>query len=135
MAINEGEEEAADDNKKLDVIFSHINSSEILSGDHKIISFPLREGSNTHSLKIQLPSNDLVKRVMSSDKELNNFTKAKIYINYDEPYHTRKENNRLRKKKSFLLRAHQNDEIKINKGKLYHNDMIVDQFDLSNQIF
>ena len=68
-------------------------------------------------------------------KELKNFTAAKVYVNYDEPYYSRKENNRLRKKKSDLIRNHANDDIKIAKGKLYHNNMVVDQFDLSNQLF
>ena len=68
-------------------------------------------------------------------KKLKDFKAAKVYINYDEPYYTRKENNRLRKKKAILKKDNVQDDIKILKGKLYHNNLMVDQFDLSNQIF
>ena len=39
------------------------------------------------------------------------------------------------KKKANLMKDHPRDELKISKGKLYHNNVVVDQFDLSNQLF
>ena len=68
---------------------------------------------------------------------MKNLVDTKIYIKYDEPYHSRKENNRLRKKRYDLSKdeRYHNDVIKIEKGKLYHNGMVVDQFDLANQLF
>ena len=53
----------------------------------------------------------------------------------DEPYFTRKENVRLRKKRYDLAQANPTDTFKIEKGKLLHNGAIVDKFDLNNQIF
>ena len=43
-----------DDGKKVEMIFNHVNCNEKLNGEHKIINFPIREGSTTHSIKIQL---------------------------------------------------------------------------------
>ena len=51
--------------------------------------------------------------IISNAKRLKTFSAAKIYINYDEPYYSRKENNGQRKKKYELVRNHTNDEIKI----------------------
>ena len=133
LVIND--EEADDDAKKLDVIFNHMNCNEKLNGEHKVTSLPIREGATTHSVKIQLANAEDVKHVINKAKELKNFTTAKVYVNYDETYYIRKENNRLRKKRSDLKIDHVNDEIKISKGKLYHNNIVVDQFDLSNQLF
>ena len=53
----------------------------------------------------------------------------------DKPYHTRKEGNRLRKKKYDLSQTHPDDTFKIEKGKLYQNGTVIDKFDLNNQFF
>ena len=127
--------EVTDNNEKLEKIFNHIGCIDKLSENSKITPLPVREGYVNHSIKMQFKSNDDVKHIISNAKCLKTFSAAKIYINYDEPYYSRRENNRLRKKKSELIRNHTNDEIKIYKGKLYHNNMVVDQFDLSNQLF
>ena len=68
-------------------------------------------------------------------KALKSFEKSKVFINYDEPFHSRKENLRLRKKKYNLQQSHPSDELTISKGKLYHNERVVDQFDITNQLF
>ena len=134
VKINGGQE-ATDDKEKINLVFNHINCTNELKSDIKIISLPIRESSTTHSVKMQLSSSEDVKTVISSAKRLKTFKDMKVYINYDEPYHSRRENNRLRKRKSDLKRMHINDDIKISKGKLYHNEMIVDQFDISHQLF
>ena len=128
-------EEITDNDEKLKKIFTHIVCDDKLTNGCNILRLPLRDGADTHSVKLQFTSNDAVKQIMNNAKLLKNFRAAKVYINYDEPYYSRKENNRLRKKKSDLHKAYAEDVIKILKGKLYHNDMIVDQFDLSNQLF
>ena len=51
---------------------------------------------------------------------------------------TSKENRRLYDKMKKLKEDHEDDEdavIKLEKGKLYLNGVIVDEFNLSNQIF
>ena len=127
--------EITDDNGKLQEIFRHIECVDKLSNDHKIIILPGRDDATTHSLKVQFTNNEDVKHIINNAKRLKSFEAAKIFINYDEPYYSRKENYRLRKKKSDLQKDHAGDEIKISRGKLYHNNMVVDRFNLSNQIF
>ena len=102
---------------------------------HDIFHIPPQAERDTHCVKLSFEDSKVVKHILGKAKLLKNFEAAKIYINYDEPYHSRKENNRLRKKKSDLSKTFKDDVIKIEKGKLYHNNMIVDQFDLSNQLF
>ena len=126
--------EITDDDEKLVKIFDHIDCADKLS-DSKVIRLPTRNEAPTHSVKILFKSCNDVKHVINKAKQLKTFTAAKVYINYDEPFYTRRENNRLRKKKFDLLRLHTNDEVKITKGKLYHNNIQVDRFDLSNQLF
>lgn len=127
--------EVTDDQGKLEEIFRHIDCSHNMSKEHKITSFPVQDGKDTHSLKIHFSDENDVKEIMSKAKELKTFNRGKIYINFDEPYYTRKENLRIRKKKYELIDKYKDDEIKILKGKLYHNNSVVDQFNLSNQIF
>ena len=86
-------------------------------------------------IKVKFPRPEDTKHILANAKKLKTFDLGKIYINLDEPYHTRRENNRLRKKKTQLIEKHPNDDIKISKGKLYHMDSIVDSFNLSNQLF
>ena len=93
------------------------------------------DGRDTLFIKLKLKNNENAKTILSNAKRLKNFTAAKIYINKDEPFFSRKENNRLRKKKADLVTLYGNEAVKSEKGKLYHNGIMVDQFDLSNQIF
>ena len=130
-----GDAEVNDDNGKLEAIFHHIDCLEVLSSSHKVISIPMREGAKAHSVKMQFEDKSYVRTIMEKAKTLKSFEAAKIYINYDEPYYSRKEHNRLRKEKFNLLASNPEDDIKIQKGKLCHNNLVVDQFDLSNQLF
>ena len=90
---------------------------------------PVKEVDNQENMFVKLKLNnfDDVKEVLDNAKKLKDFNPAKIYINKDEPYNTRKENNRLRKKKANLVMQHgRNAGVKIEKGKLYHNNTVVD---------
>ena len=124
-----------DDEGKIGAIFDHIGCADKLMNKHKTIRIPSAPGKNTYSIKLCFEDTMTVKHILDKAKLLKEFEGARIYINYDEPYYSRRENNRLRKKKATLLGLHNGDDIKIQKGKLYHNNMMVDQFDLANQIF
>ena len=50
-------------------------------------------------------------------------------------YQTYVKNNRLQKEKAKLIEEHGSEGVKIEKGKLYHNNAVKDQFDLGNQLF
>ena len=86
-------------------------------------------------VRLKVDTMDMVSDIMNKAKHLKNYKEAKIYINRDTPYYTRKENNRLRKEKAKLIEEHGSEGVKIEKGKLYHNNAIKDQFDLGNQLF
>ena len=75
------------------------------------------------------------KKIIDKAKNLKRLDTAKIFINLDKPYHTRKEDHRLRKKKFNLIQKYPDDDIKLVKGKLFHNGSVVDKFDLNNQLF
>ena len=61
-----------------------------------------------------------------------------VYLKHDEPPMTHKENTRLYKEFKTLRELHKNDDttkIILSKGKLYKNDEVVDEFNLTNQNF
>ena len=106
--------------------------------NYDIIRIPSAPGKNTHSVKLCFEYTMTVKHILDKAKSLKEFEAARIYINYDEPFYSRRENNSLRKKKSTLFGLHNGDDIKIQKGNNNNNNnntMVVDQFDLANQIF
>ena len=58
-----------------------------------------------------------------------------LFIRWDEPRYTRLENSRLRTRRYYLSRQFPDDDIKIKKGILYHNNTRCDKFDLMNNTF
>ena len=100
----------------------NICCTDQLEDDYHTINTPPAPGKNSYSIKLCLTKNKTVKHILDNAKSLKDFKAAAIYINYDEPYYTRRENNRLRKKKYTLTNLHTDDVIKIQKGKLYHNN-------------
>ena len=81
--------EADNDDKKLEAIITHVNCVDKLAAEHKTTTIPACQGSDTHLVKIQFQRNEDVKYIINSTKELKNFTAAKVYINYHEPYYSR----------------------------------------------
>ena len=122
--------ELTDDKEKIRGIFNYINCPEISDYKYDITSLPSYQNKNTHSVKLKFGENNDVKKIIEQAKLLKNLGDTKIYIKYDEPYHSRKENNRLRKKRYDLSKdeRYHNDVIKIEKGKLYYNGMVVKLF-------
>lgn len=59
----------------------------------------------------------------------------RVYINYDYPPYTSKENARLRHKLKELKVTNPTHNYKIQNGKLLDNDTIIDHFDIQNQVF
>ena len=133
LVVNGREYES--DTAKLEAIFGHMDCANLLLVEHKVLNMPVRDGSTTHTLKVQFDDKNNAKTLIEKAKGLKTFDAAKIFINYDEPFISRKEHNRLRKKKYDLTQDNPDDNIKISKGKLLHNNTVVDRFDLSNQLF
>ena len=58
-----------------------------------------------------------------------------VYIKNDETKLSRKENYRLRQKRRTLKTQHTNTDIKIEKGKIIQDGLVVDKYDITNQLF
>ena len=127
--------DVSDDKEKFELVCRHIQCPESISENHKIVSLPPPDGKPAHMFKVEFDDASVVKTIISNANKLKSFKLGDVYLNYDEPFHTRKENNRLRKEKAIQSKKHPNDTFKISKGKLYQNDIVIDKFNLSNQIF
>lgn len=110
-----------------------INSMLSQIGHQGCLNQPFRlgksNGSRPRPVKITVTSkNEKIKIVKDAFKKF-----PGRYFNYDEPFLTRKENNRLRKKYKELNNA-EPDKYKLAKGLIKDNSgAIIDRFDLKNQ--
>ena len=111
----------------------YIDCADKLVDNYDIIRIPSAPDKNIHSVKLCFEDTMTIKHILDKARLLKEFEAARIYINYVGPYYSRRENNRLiiNLNKSTLLGLHKGDDIKIQKGKLYHNNMVVDQFDIA----
>jgi len=91
--------------------------------------------SHSRPVKVVLASNEISSKVKKNAKLLREHDKFKgVYVNPDLPPATSKENARLRNLAKEIRRANPADTVYIRKGKLIHNDNIVDSFNILNQI-
>ena len=103
---------------------------------YKITVFPSAEGRNTRICKVIFDDYDTKMAISNNTSKLRNIEDIKrLFIRWDEPRYTRLENSRLRTRRYNLSREFPDDDIKIKKGILYHNNTQCEKFDLMNQIF
>ena len=120
----------------------HIEQT-IAEEDFKVMhSFPIfttSVGERKHSIKLSFQSKEKKDIIMEKKTSLNSLDELhplrKVYIKNDQPPLTNKENNRLRVKARNIRTTNPDDTVKIDKGKLYQNDVVVDEFNLANQLF
>ena len=106
--------------------------------DYELRTFEISDERTTHAAKMIFKDIETKTRLMSQAKKLkDNEHFSNVYVRNDETKLARKENYRLWQKARELRsdEANVNAVIKIEKGKLIHNDIIVDQYNISNQIF
>ena len=111
--------------------------------DYKIIkAFDPRDGLPRHSCLISFKNVDSRKKILDNSKKLNGLPEAsalkKVYVKSEQSPLTRKENSRLYGEFKKLQETHKNDAtktVKLERGKLYLNDDVVDEFSLTNQLF
>ena len=107
--------------------------------DFTMYDIPAPENRDTQFLKFAVKDMNLKKSIMEKKMSLKALPEGHplkfVFIKNDEPVMTRKENERLRYRMRCIRREYPNDQVKIEKGKLYHNNNIVDTFNLDNQIF
>ena len=132
-----------DDNDK---IVHHILSfvePDISDGDYRVIKhFEPREGYLRHSSILGFTNANAKKNILQNSKKLNGLSEEnvlrKVFIKSEQTPLTRKENSRIYGEFKKLKDTHEADEsqkVKLEKGKLYLNDEVVDEFSLLNQLF
>ena len=134
--------ETEDADKKALCILQSVNG-DIENNDFKVLHsfsvFTNTKGKKCHSIKVCFHNKEKKDSIMEKKVSLNSLEDdhplKTVYIKNDQPPLTNKENNRLRDKARTIKNNNPNDTIKIDKGKLYHNNNVVDSFNLANQIF
>lgn len=104
---------------------------------HRIFRLGQSIEGKIRPIKIKLKSTEMVRTLITKSREMPDPVDGslRIYMNYDQPLLTRKENNRLRLRKKEITEQNPGSMVKISKGKLMMGDTQVDVFDLKNQIF
>ena len=104
--------------------------------------FAPKEGFDRHSRLIQFDDMKVKGDLLKNTKKLKDLgeehTLKKVYIKNDQTPLTRKENSRLYGEFKKLIETHngdRNNRVRLDKGKLYLNNNVVDEFNLANQIF
>ena len=96
-----------------------------------------------YSARLSFNDSDSRKTILKNAKLLGNCEEndsiRKVFVRCEDPPLTRKENRRLsdklKKLKAELEPGDEETKIKLSKGKLYRNQTVIDEFNLSNQIF
>ena len=145
--VNLNDEDTAnmtsDNNRIINNIVSFL-LPDISSDDYKInIAFEPKTGFERHSAIISFTDNSKKAELLTKTKELKTRTDPqswlrKVYMRSEQPPLTSKENSRLFAEMKKLREQYEGDEtanIKLEKGKLTFNGTVVDEFNLTNQIF
>ena len=117
---------------------------EVSVDTYRIVKvFDPAEGKTRYSAKIVFNDYNSKMEIVKNCKNLATLDERhplrKIYVRFDDPPLTRKENKRLADKRYQLTReaveSGSGDVYKLEKGKLMKNNVQIDEFNLSNQIF
>jgi hypothetical protein len=124
--------------EKLGAIMKEIQVT-LNDDDYTLHDIPVSQERETQIIKITVKDMDMKKKIMDNKNKVNDLRDEHpwkyVYMKNDEPLMTRKENDRIRYRKRCLKREYPHDEFKIEKGKLYHGGVVVDSFNLDNQLF
>ena len=131
-----------DNTKIVQHILSYI-APTTAANDYKVIKvFEPRDGLPRHSCLLGFTNTVARKSILDNSKELNKLGEdnvlKKVYVKSEQTPLTRKENSRLYGEFKKLQETHKDDEnmkVVLQKGKLYLNDEVVDEYSLSNQLF
>ena len=135
--------EISDKKEIIQKAFTIVNQ-QISTQSYKVVKvFDPAQGKTRYSAKIVFDDYNSKMGIVKNCKKLANLNEEnplrKIYVRFDDPPLTRKENKRLSDKRYQLAREAEEtgsgDVYKLEKGKLLKNDAQIDEFNLSNQIF
>ena len=121
--------------EKVTALLHHIKAP-VDQQQYTMHEFEGNSENTTIAVKLTFTDIETKKKVLGNAKLLKNSKEFPgVYIRNDETKISRKENFRLRDKARNLKSQHSESEVKIVKGKLLHDGVEVDKFDISNQIF
>lgn len=132
--------EITDNNEIIQILLSSLVPS--ITKDKYIVlkSFNPREGYVVHSSLVAFTEFSTKEMLMAKCKMLKYLDEEHafrtVFIKSEQPPMTDKENNRLYSEFKKLCDLHKGDNgmvIKLIKGKLYKNDVVIDEFNLTNQ--
>ena len=132
----------SDNDKIVQHILSYVAPTTV-SDDYKFVKvFEPRESLPRHSCLLSFTNTVARKSILDNSKNLNKLAEdhalKKVYIKSEQTPLTRKENSRLYGELKNLQETHRDDanmKVVLEKGKLYLNAEVVDEFSLSNQLF
>ena len=135
--------EITDKKKIVQKVFTFVNQ-QIAVEKYKVVKvFNPTDGKTRYSAKIVFDDFHSKMEIIKNCKKLATLAEEdplrKVRVCFDDPPLTRKENSRLADKRYQLTREAEDtgsgDVYKLEKGKLLKNDVQIDEFNLSNQIF
>ena len=108
-----------------------------------LVNFEPKEGYSNHSAKIRAKNISTKTEIFKGTAKLKALGEThpfkRVYLKYDNPPLTRKENDRLHQKMRTLRAdedpANPENTYNIKSGKLHKNGTVIDEFNLSNQLF
>ena len=88
-------------------------------------------------MKIKLRNEEDKRKLVTESRKLTRTTPDlhEIFVNFDESPLTRRENARLRTSRKDLKKANPDKEVTIRGRKVYLGNVVVDEFDILNQVF
>ena len=121
--------------EKIALILSEIDEN-ICSNMYSMHAFPAAENRETHVCRVTFDNVNIKMAVINNAKKLKSKPGfERIYVKWDEPKLTRKENLRLWKKMKEIKTNHPDDSVELKHGIIRHNNVECDKFSLMNQIF
>ena len=137
------EEEITDQKVIVEAVFTLVNN-KVTNDKYEVVKVfePVENGSR-YSAKVVFDDFKSKMEIIKNCKKLNQLPEEnplrKVRVRFDDPPLTRKENKRLSDECYRLKREAEEtgsgDVYKLSKGKLLKNDVQIDEFNLSNQIF
>ena len=135
-----GEDDVTNKSVILEHLITYINS-EMTSDNYKVIKiFEPTEGRTKYSAKVAFNDYATKMSLINNCKKLGTLNDddplKKVRVRFDDPPLTRQENRRLSSKLYQLRQANTDESIlKLEKGKLLKDGVVIDEFNLINQVF
>ena len=142
QTIDSDDEVLEDSSKVLQHVLTAVHPT-VTPDDYVIVKdFDIAPGNTRHSMLIRFNEKANKDTVLKNCKDLKDKPAADplrwVFMKHDQSPMTKKENDRIYQKFRELRETHKdspNTNVRLKSGKLYINDIVHDEFNLSNQLF